>query len=63
MQKDVDYSEDLDRLEIDIIETLQGGCNKRELKTNDSVKRIIHPKASNNNCFFKCIQPFIPELR
>ena len=24
--------------------------------------RLIHPKATNNNCFFKCIQPYIPEL-
>ena len=53
--QNVVYSEDVDRLEIDIIKTLQGGYNKRELKTNDSVKRIIHPKAGNSNCFFKCI--------
>ena len=25
--------------------------------------RLIHPKATNNNCFFKCIQPYVPELR
>ena len=36
---------------------------KRELETNDTTKRIVHPKSSNNNCFFKCIQPFIPQLR
>ena len=30
--QNVDYSEDVDRLEIDIIKTLQGGCKKRELK-------------------------------
>ena len=48
-----DYSEDIDRLELDIIEAIKGGCNKREMKSNDFVKRIIHPKASNNNCFFK----------
>jgi hypothetical protein len=58
-----DYSEDLDRLEIDIIKAIQGGCSKRELKTNDTMKRIIHPKSSNNNCFFKCIQSFVPALR
>ncbi len=58
-----DYSEDIDRLELDIIKALKGGCLKRELKTNDSIKRIVHPKASNNNCFFKCIQPFVTELR
>ena len=58
-----DYSEDIDRLELDIIKALQGGCQKRELKTNDATKRIVHPKSSNNNCFFKCIQPFIPQLR
>ncbi len=58
-----DYSEGIDRLELDIIEAIKGGCNKRELKSNDFVKRIIHPKASNNNCFFKCIQPYIPELK
>ncbi len=58
-----DYSEDLDRLEIDIIKAIQGGCNKRELKTNDAVKRIIHPKASNNNRFFMFIQSFVPALR
>jgi hypothetical protein len=57
-----DYSEDIDRLEIDIINALQGGCNKRELKSNDPIKRIIHPKSSYNNCFFKCIQPYVPEL-
>ena len=33
------------------------------MKTYDSTKRITHPKASNNNCFFKCIQPFIPSIR
>jgi hypothetical protein len=33
-----DYSEDIDRLELDIIEAIQGGCNKRELKSNDFVK-------------------------
>ena len=58
-----DYSEDIDRLDLDIIKGLQGGCQKRELKTNDATKRIVHPKSSNNNCFFKCIQPFIPQLR
>ena len=58
-----DYSEDISRLELDIIKAMQGGCNERELKSNDFIKRIIHPKASNNNCFFKCIQPFVPELR
>lgn len=57
-----DYSEDIDRLEIDIIRSLEGGCNKSERKTNDESKRIYHPKVSNNNCFFKCIQSFIPEL-
>ena len=58
-----DYSEDIDRLELDIIKAIQGGCNKRELKSNDTSKRITHPKASNNNCFFKCIQPFVPALQ
>lgn len=58
-----DYSEDIDRLEIDIIKALQGGCNKRELKSNDVSKRITYPKASNNNCFFKCIQPYVPTLQ
>ena len=33
------------------------------MKSNDFVKRIIHPKATNNNCYFKCIQPYIPELK
>lgn len=33
------------------------------LKTNDPTKRVIHPKASNNNCFFKCIQSYIPSIR
>jgi hypothetical protein len=41
-----DYSEDIDRLELDIIKALQGGCQKRELKSNDACKRIVHPKAS-----------------
>jgi hypothetical protein len=50
-------------LEIDVIKAIQGGCSKRELKTNDATKRVTHPKASNNNCFFKCIQPFVPSLR
>ncbi|KAI3660739.1 hypothetical protein MP638_001050 [Amoeboaphelidium occidentale] len=58
-----DYSEDLDRLEIDIIKNIQGGCSKRELKTNDAMKRIIHPKSSNNNCFYKCIQSFVLALK
>ena len=57
-----DYSEDINRLKLDIIKAMQGGCNKRELKSNDFIKRIIHPKASNNNCFFKCIQQFVPAL-
>ena len=57
-----DYSVDIDRLELDIIKALKGGCQKRELKTNDSSKRVVHPKAANNNFFFKCIQPFIPQL-
>ena len=57
-----DYSVDIDRLELDIIKALKGGCQTRELKTNDSSKRVVHPKAANNNCFFKCIQPFIPQL-
>jgi DNA polymerase type B, organellar and viral len=45
------------------LEVLVEAENKREMKTNDTVKRIIHPKVSNNNCFFKCIQCFVPELR
>jgi hypothetical protein len=49
--KNEDYSENLNRIEIDIIKAIQGGCNTRELKTNDAVKRITHPKAANNNCF------------
>jgi hypothetical protein len=57
-----DYSVDIDRLELDIIKALKGDCQKRELKTNDASKRVVHPKATNNNCFFKCIQPFIPQL-
>ena len=57
-----DYSVDIDRLELDIIKTLKGGCQPRELKTNDARKRVVHPKATNNNCFFKCIQPFVPQL-
>ena len=48
---------------MDIIKTLQGGCQKRALKANDETKRIVHPKSSNNNSFFKCIQPFNPQLR
>ena len=36
--KNEDYSEDLNRIEIDIIKAIQGGCNKRELKTNDATK-------------------------
>jgi hypothetical protein len=54
---------DIDRLELDIIKAIEGGCQKRELKTNDSSKKIVYPKASNNNCFFKCIQPLVPQLR
>ena len=46
------YSEDIDRLELDIIKTIQGGCNKRELRTNNFIMRLIHPKATNNNYFF-----------
>jgi len=61
--KNEDYSEDLNRIEIDIINSIQGGCNRRELKTNDATKRVIHPKSSNNNCFFKCIQSYIPSIR
>jgi hypothetical protein len=58
-----DYSEDIDKLEIDVIKTIRGECQKRELKTNDAIRRIVHPKAVNNNCFFKCIQPFVPQLQ
>ena len=58
-----DYSEDIDRLELDIIEAFEGGCNKSERRSNDLKQRIIHPKSSNNNCFFKCIQPFVPLIR
>ena len=50
-------------MELDIIEAFEGGCNKSERRTNNSKQRIIHPKSSNNNCFFKCIQPFVPLLR
>ena len=32
------YSEDIDRLELDIIKAMKGGCNKRELKSNYSSK-------------------------
>ena len=60
--QNVDYSVDIDRLELDIIKSLKGGCQPRELKTNDASKRVVHPKTTNNNCFFKCIQPFIPQL-
>lgn len=61
--KNEDYSEDIDGLELDIIEAFEGGCNKSELKSNTLKYRIIHPKSSNNNCFFKCIQPYVPSLR
>ena len=61
--KNEDYSADIDRLELDIIEALEGGCNKRELKSNDFRQRLVHPKASHNNCFFKCIQPYVPILQ
>ena len=47
-----DYSEDIERLELDIIKAIQGRCQKRELKSNDTCKRIVYPKASNNNCLF-----------
>jgi hypothetical protein len=57
-----DYSVDIDRLELDIIKALKGGCQKRELKTNDARKRVVYPKATNNNCFFKCIQTFVSQL-
>ena len=39
-----DYSEDIDRLELDIIKALQGGCQKRELKSNDALKGLFIQK-------------------
>ena len=48
-----DYSENIDRLELDIIKALQGGCNDRELRTNDPVKRIIE-----NMCGARISHPF-----
>jgi hypothetical protein len=32
-----DYSEDINRLELDIIKAMQGGCNKMELKSNQMI--------------------------
>ena len=61
--KNDDYSQDVDRLELDIIEAVEGGCNKRELRSNNLKYRLIHPKSSHNNCFFKCIQPYVPCIR
>ena len=61
--KNADYSENIDRLELDIIEAFEGGCNKTERKSNTLKHRVIYPKSSDNNCFFKCIQPYIPALR
>ena len=34
-----------------------------DLKTNDAVKRITDSKVSNNNCFFKCIQSYVPSIK
>ena len=42
------YSEDIEWLELDIIKIIQGGCNKRELRTNNFIMRLIHPNATNN---------------
>jgi hypothetical protein len=58
-----DYSANIDRLELDIIKAMEGGCQEREKISKDPSKRIVHPKARNNNCFFKCIQPLVPQLR
>jgi hypothetical protein len=55
-------SEYIDRFELDISNPLEGGCNTRELRSNDKCKRVISPKSSNNNCFLKCVQDFIPSL-
>lgn len=48
---------------VSLIEALEGGCSKTQLKTNTFNQRIIHPKSSHNNCFFKCIQPYVPFIR
>jgi hypothetical protein len=53
--KNEDYSEDIDRLEIDVIKAIQGGCGKREMKTNDSTKRIttINPLKNDQYNFYR----------
>ena len=61
--RNMDYSEDIDPLELDIIEAFEGGCSKTQININSPTQRVIHPKSSNNNCFFKCIQPYVPLLR
>jgi hypothetical protein len=37
--------------------------SEKGVETNDAIRRIVHPKAVNNNCFFKCIQPYLPQLQ
>lgn len=58
-----DYTHKIEKIQITIVKSMSGGCLpvKKDRSVGPGIREII-PRATNNNCFFRCISLLFPEF-